>query len=319
MRVLITGVSGMDGSHLAEILAEREGWELFGMIRDPDVAPRNPIHPAVQQRIGDLGDYDSVARVVRDVRPDIIYHLGALSSPEQAWRMPGLCADITGAGTRRVLEAAAHARPNPLVVVAASIATHGPYGAAKTYAAAMCDDYRQRGYPVTTVAMGGHHSPRRGGSYLSQKVARHAAAVATLVDEGSEFATIQKLHLGWLGRRQDWGWAPDFMHVWANIHEVDPGAYRLSTNWPISVSAYVAECYNQVGLLADLWTIQESAPGGELGQPTDVPVLSTLTSVKLQPLTKGLVSFEDPLLAFSTVIVPGMVGAGYQGRLRGAS
>jgi len=310
VRALITGVTGMDGSHLAELLGEDH--DVFGLVRDPD-APRRDWAATFTPVVGDLLDDLSLRRALCIANPDVIYHLGAMSSPVMAWTAPGLCADVTGVGTLRLLAAMAAEAPHARVVVAGTIAEHGPYGAAKLYARTVAADYRKRGFGVTTVLMGGHHSPRRGASYLSQKVATHAGRTAVGLRH-AEAAGLRgqahKLQLGWLGRSQDWGWAPDFMHVWSQIHHVDPGEYVLSTGVPLGVAAYVGECYAFAGLSGDEWMTHEPQPGGEHGgQPTDVAVLSAWTSPELLHLTTGLPSFEDPTGMFHHLLVPAMVGA----------
>ena len=272
MRALITGVTGMDGSHLAEILVE-QGHDVFGVIRDPDRRSANldnwTLAADVRYVVADLLDAESLRRAFVQAQPDAIYHLAAMSSPSQAWVMPELCGQVTGIAVGRLLDVAANVVPGAAVIVAGSLATHGPYGAAKEYARLIAADHRARGQNVTTIVMGGHHSPRRGASYLSQKVARHAAAAAEAWRHDGG-AVPSKLHLGWLGRVQDWGWAPDFMRTWSSAHLLAPGEYVLSTGVPYAVQDYVASAYESAGLRWLDWVIA----GTGAAQPVDVATLT---------------------------------------------
>lgn len=278
-RALITGVAGMDGRHLADQL-RADGVKTFGMLRHPDHPTRGDIEARdVTVVTGDLLDGQSLRDAVAFAQPDIIYHLGALSAPGVAWQQPELCAQVTGIGTLRLLQAVAAVAPHAKVIAAGSMATHGPYGAAKTYARAIAADCRDRGLAVSTIVMGGHHSPLRGASYLSQKVALHVKAVRRR-------ETTRKLRLGWLGRRQDWGWAPDFMRVWAAAGDLEPGDYTLSTGDPYTVQAYVAGCYEAAGLRWLDWVDRETTDGNP--NATDVPVISAEPDAAL-----GLVQTKD--------------------------
>lgn len=282
MRALITGISGMDGSHLAEILVEM-GHDVFGMIRDPDRPTPNlsdELRADVRFVTADLLDVESLRRALRQVVPDVIYHLAAMSSPSQAWLQPELCAQITGVAVGRLLDLVNAESPDSRVIVAGSIAEHGPYGAAKTYAQLIAAEHRTRGLSVTTVVMGGHHSPRRGASYLSKKVANHVRRVA---DSGERAG---KLQLGWLGRYQDWGWAPDFMQTWAQARRLPPGEYVLSTGDSHRVEEYVALAYESADLDWRDWVTLNGA-----AQPTDVSRLSAAPDPRL--LFRSTVDFPE--------------------------
>lgn len=292
MRILITGATGMDGRHLASRLGARN--LIWGMVRHPDHPKIAELSDFVQPIVGDLLDRGSLIAVLDEVDPDVIYHLGALSAPGVAWRQPELCGEVTGLGTLRLLEACysnCAPGPEPTVIVAGSLAEHGPYGAAKTYARVIAADYRARGYPVTTIVMGGHHSPLRGATYLSQKVARHARSVADARASGESVRpiwgrfparasgeSVPKLSLGPLDRVQDWGWAPDFMEVWARAHHLVPDDYVLSTGDPRSAESWVAACY---AAIQEDWSDHVTiTPGG--GNVTDVPTLTAQPDPRLE-------------------------------------
>lgn len=246
-RALVTGAAGMDGRHLVRILHEA-GVPVWGMLRHPD----HPRRRAVEDRgarivVADLLDTASLRAAIAEVEPTEVHHLAALSAPGVAWQQPEHCAQVTALGTLRLLQAVQDVAPRAAVIVAGSLATHGPYGAAKTYARAIAADYRQRGMHVSTMVMGGHHSPLRGATYLSQKVALHARSVGQAMSLNSTKAAPRRLQLGWLGRLQDWGWAPDFMRVWADMPMMEPDDYTLSTGLAYTVQDYVAACYMTVG------------------------------------------------------------------------
>lgn len=297
MRVLITGATGMDGWHLIEHLSVSAAKpHVFGMIRHPDHPRADALREVgVKTVVADLLDASSLRRVISDIQPDVIYHLGALSAPGVAWDQPELCGEVTGLGTLRLLDAtwdlARHAR----VIVAGSLATHGPYGAAKAYARIVAADYRSRGLSVTTMIMGGHHSPLRGRTYLSQKVAQHAGQVWRYLKSGGRAPTPHRLSLGPLTRLQDWGWAPDFMEVWSRAHLLAPDDYVLSTGAPYSAIAWVEECYHVAGAHWSTWVDIED----QGGNATDVPSLTADPDPRL-----GFI----PSQSFSEIIST-MVGA----------
>ena len=273
MRVLITGVNGQDGSYLAELLATDPDIELFGTLRSPDHPRREWIQrlvPDMQLLYMDLLDRASIDDALEESDPDAIYHLAAMSSPGQAWTQPELCAQITGIGVLRLLESAKRYDLTCCrIVVAGSLATHGPYGAAKTYARAIAADARAHGQHVSVAVMAGHHSPRRAPSYLAAKVARHALATV--------YGAPGALQLGPLDRMQDWGWAPDFMPALIEISEMPPGDYTVATGDPHSVKEYVAACYAAVGLdWEDHVVLDVNA-----GNPVDVPLVSALPDERL--------------------------------------
>lgn len=266
INVLITGITGMDGRHLLDALPTyRPTAQIWGLVRSLD-HPLIPELEAAGVRIvyGDLLDAGSIAQAIATSSPGTIYHLGAMASPSLAWRAPEACGNVTGLGTLRVLEAAHQILPpSAQVIVAGSLAKHGPYGAAKAYAQTVAADYRSRDANVITMVMGGHCSPLRDASYLAAKVVRHARGVRVGV-------TCERLKLGPLGRIQDWGWAPDFMDVWARAHELNPGEYVLSTGQPRSALEYVQTCYAAAGLHWEDWVAVDEL-GGNVH---DVPAIS---------------------------------------------
>lgn len=264
MRALITGVTGQDGSYLAQQLTG-DGWDVIGMIRGQRTDRREWLAKLAPQLLfisGDLTDSASLYNAVDAVNPDVVFHFGAQSAPATGWQQPIMTADVTGLGTLRLLDAVARCAPDAAVVAAGSLATHGPYGAAKTFARAICADYRQRGARVSMAVFGGHHSPRRGPEFLARKVTRAAARIAA----GQQHT----ITLGSLERRQDWGWSPDFTVVLPRLLDLPPDDYVMSTGVPYSTQDWVAMAFAAVDLD---WRDHVVSDTG-CDQPTDVPILS---------------------------------------------
>jgi GDPmannose 4,6-dehydratase len=276
MKAFVTGITGQDGSYLAEHLLA-EGWRVTGLVRgqdNPKVAWLRSLVPTAGERLrlinGDLTDDSSLRAALFGSEPDVIFNLGAISSPGMAWGQPVHTAEVTGLGALRLLQAMATIVPKAHFVQASTIAHHGPYGAAKLFAQTCVADFRERGFHVSCAVFGGHHSPRRGVSFFSRKVTRAAAEIADL--------RLDKLHLGSLKRRQDWGWADDFMAVLPRLAcDLPPADYVMSTGQPHSVERWVQLAFAHVDLdWHDYVTIDPL-----LGNVTDVPVLSAAPSSAL--------------------------------------
>jgi GDPmannose 4,6-dehydratase len=265
VRTLITGITGQDGSYLAEQLVDA-GHDVFGLVHGQDVARRRRISllvPSATLVEGDLLDSGSLYRAVDQARPDVVYNLAALSAPSASWSQPILAGEVTGLGFLRLMEAVGAVAPEARVVQAGSIALHGPYGAAKSFASAIAADYRSQGMCVSVAVMGGHHSPRRGREFFTRTVTAAVARIFTDPLSGG-------MSLGWLGRFQDWGWAPDFTKAMQLVADAEPGEYTLSTGDPHSSQDWVAEAFSVVGLDWRDWVTLDTSRS----QPTDVPMLT---------------------------------------------
>lgn len=275
MRALITGVTGQDGSYLAELLAGR-GYKVFGLVRgqnNPRTGWITGLVPSIHLIEADLADQTSLIAAVAEAEPDEVYNLAGVSAPGLAWRQPALAADITGVGVLRLLEAVRLVRPQARMVQASSLATHGPYGAAKLYAHAIAGDYRGRGLHVSTAILGGHHSPRRGSEFLSRRVTRAVARIAA--------GDRTPLRLGLLDRSQDWGHAADFVYAMSLIAQREPGDYVVSTGDPHTCEEWVETAF----AVAQMdWREHVELDEG-LSQPTDVAVLSASPDERLLPWT----------------------------------
>jgi GDPmannose 4,6-dehydratase len=264
-RVLITGVTGQTGSYLAELLCTRDDVEPWGLIRGQRQEDRDRIQamiPRLRLVDGDLLDQGSLIRALETSHPERIYHLGAISAPGLCWSQPVLAAEVTGLGTLRLLEAmrAIWGDNRVRVVVAGSLATHGPYGAAKQYAADIAADYRHRGWHVSTAIFGGHHSPRRGREFFSRKVSLAVARIKA--------GRQESLTLGRIDRVQDWGWADDFAVALTHVMGAPPDEYTISTGKPHSASEWVAGCFAVAKLDWERYVKYDDS----LSQPTEPTV-----------------------------------------------
>ena len=216
-RALVTGVTGQDGSYLAEQLLG-EGWDVTGLVRDAD----EQVVEGVRVERGDLADPDLFPDLLARARPDVVFHLAGLSSVAQSWDQPALSADVTGAAVARLLGAAAAGDASPRVVLAGSAEVFGggtttpqdettpvlpasPYGAAKAYAWHLARVYRAAGLFVSVALLYNHESPRRPDSFVTRKITRGAVDVA----RGAQ----QEVRLGNLDAVRDWGWAPDYVRA----------------------------------------------------------------------------------------------------------
>jgi GDPmannose 4,6-dehydratase len=260
MRALITGVTGQDGSYLAEQMAA-DGHEVFGMLR----GHRHPRRDWIQQLVpsmrlveGDLLDQSSLQHVIADVDPDAIFNLGALTYVGMSWRQPAVMTDVTGLGVLRLLEAVRTVNPDIRVVQASSSEMFGevrespqnertpfnprsPYGVAKAFAHHTAVNYRESyGMKVSTAIMFNHESVRRGPEFVTRKVSVAAAAIAA----GKQ----QRLHLGNIHARRDWGWAPDYMRALPAMAIHEPDDFVLATGWTHTVEELCEVAFARVGL-----------------------------------------------------------------------
>lgn len=271
MKVLITGVTGQDGSYLAQHLTNK-GYEVWGLIRgqdNPKLAWLETLVPTINIVQGDLLDELSLYNALCGIQPDEVYNFAAVSSPGLAWQQPVLTAETTGIGALRLFEAVRKCSPKARVFQAASIANHGPYGAAKLFAQTVAADFRARGLHVSCAVFGGHHSPRRGVSFFARKV---TSAVARISAKGHGSLT-----LGSLARSQDWGWAPDFVEQLPFLLSLEPDDYVMSTADPHSAREWVEQAFAVKDLDWQDWVKFDAS----VGNVTDVPALTAAPDVRL--------------------------------------
>jgi GDPmannose 4,6-dehydratase len=251
-RALITGVTGQDGSYLAELLLER-GYEVHGLSRSG-----SPID-AVHVHEGDLRDQASLAAVLEAARPDEVYNVAAASSVAASWEDPAMTGEITGVGVARLLEAIRSTCPQARLFHASSneifgptsggpadettpIAPRTPYGAAKAYAHHLVIAYREAyGLFCCNGILFNHDSPRRSEHFVTRKITLAAAAIS--------LGQADELRLGTLDAQRDWGYAPDFVEaMWLMLQRERPEDYVLATGVAHSVHECVAIAFGHVGL-----------------------------------------------------------------------
>jgi GDPmannose 4,6-dehydratase len=241
-KALITGITGQDGSYLAELLLSK-GYEVHGIIRRSSSFNTERIdHLYLDPHVhgvklflhyGDLSDSASVMRLMHDLQPDEIYHLGAQSHVRVSFDVPEYTGDVTGLGTTRLLEAIRESCPKARFYQASSSEMYGlvqavpqredtpfyprsPYGAAKVYSYWMTVNYRESyGLHASNGILFNHESPRRGETFVTRKITRALARIR---------AGLQKeLFLGNLDAKRDWGYAPEYVEAQWRIVQQDKG------------------------------------------------------------------------------------------------
>src|SRR5678816_3199266 len=268
-RALITGVTGQDGSYLAELLLEK-GYEVYGMVRrsssfNTERLDRIYQHPHVADYrlrlvYGDLDDASSLNRVLRSVKPDEIYNLGAQSHVRVSFDVPEYTASTVGLGTLRLLEAIRDSGQEKSVrfYQASSSEMFGgakppqsestpfeprsPYACAKVFAHQLAQNYREAyGMFICCGILFNHESPRRGIPFVTRKITRTAARIKHGLDK--------KLYLGNLDARRDWGFAGDYVDaMWRMLQQDSPDDYVIATGETHSVREFLEEAFSYVGL-----------------------------------------------------------------------
>jgi GDPmannose 4,6-dehydratase len=266
-RALITGISGQDGSYLTEFLL-RNDYQVHGIIRRASTFNthrlnhiyEDPHSPNVRLKLyyGDLAGAEQLTSLIYNVQPDEIYHLGAQSHVKVSFEIPEYTGDITGLGVVRVLEAIRRSGIRTRFYQASSSEIFGaapapqseqtpfqprsPYGIAKAYAHWMTVNYRE-GYHLFACngILFNHESPRRGETFVSRKITR---AVAHILAGKQE-----KLYLGNLNSRRDWGYAPEYVEgMWRMLQQENAEDYVLGTGESHSVQEFLNEAFAYGGL-----------------------------------------------------------------------
>jgi GDPmannose 4,6-dehydratase len=261
---LITGVTGQDGSYLAELLLEK-GYDVHGMVRRSSTERFDRIEH-LRDRLtlhqGDLLDQRSLVDTLRAARPDEIYNLAAMSFVAVSWLQPTLTAEFSGVGVTRILEAVREACPNARFYQASSSEMFGkvreipqteltpfyprsPYGVAKAYGHFITVNYRESyDLHATSGILFNHESPRRGLEFVTRKITWHAAAIKR--------GLATKLHLGNLDAERDWGYAKDYVEaMWLMLQRDEPEDFVIATGIAHSVRDCVAVAFDQAGLEVD--------------------------------------------------------------------
>lgn len=267
-RALITGITGQDGSYLAELLTSK-GYEVHGIIRRSSSFNTQRIDNLYQDpheekrrlilHYGDLNDASSLNRILRLVNPDEIYNLGAQSHVKVSFDTPEYTGDVTGLGSTRLLEAIRELQIRPRIYQASSSEMFGkaleipqkettpfyprsPYGVAKVYAFWMTVNYREA-YDLFAVngILFNHESPRRGETFVSRKITRAVGRIKHGLQE--------RLYLGNLDAKRDWGYAKDYVDaMWRMLQQDSPEDYVVATGKTQTVREFCALAFARAGM-----------------------------------------------------------------------
>jgi GDPmannose 4,6-dehydratase len=260
-KAFITGITGQDGSYLAELLLEKD-YEVYGMIRRSssfNTARIDHIFGDVELVFGDLGDGSVLNRLMRTIRPDEVYNLGAQSHVKVSFDIPEYTADVVALGTLRLLDAIREEGVQCRFYEAGSSEMFGqvaetpqtertpfhprsPYGVGKVFGYWITRNYREAyGMFAVNGILFNHESPRRGPTFVTRKVTRAIGAI--LRGEQDE------LRLGNLEAKRDWGFARDYMEgAWRMLQADEPDDYILATGETHSVREFLDEAFGYVGL-----------------------------------------------------------------------
>jgi len=259
-RALITGITGQDGSYLAELLLD-EGYEVHGMVRRASTEKFDRIEH-LRDRItlhqGDLLDQRSLVDTLRAARPAEVYNLAAMSFVALSWVQPTLTADFTGVGVTRMLEALREACPEARFYQASSSEMFGkvrevpqredtplyprsPYGVAKVYGHFITINYRESyDLHATSGILFNHESPRRGLEFVTRKITWHAAAI--------KHGLRDKLALGNLDAKRDWGFAKDYVRaMWLMLQQDTAEDFVIATGETHTVRECVQVAFDEAG------------------------------------------------------------------------
>ena len=267
-RALITGITGQDGSYLAELLIEK-GYDVWGLVRRSsslntsriDHLYQDPHQAGARLHLvyGDLTDGSALARVLREIEPHEIYNLGAQSHVRVSFDIPEYTVDVAGLGTIRLLEAIREAGLRPRFYQASSSELYGkvqavpqdertpfyprsPYAVGKLAAYWATVNYREAyGLFACNGILFNHESPRRGETFVTRKIARAAVRIAAGLQD--------RLYLGNLDAKRDWGYAGDYVRaMWLMMQAERPDDYVIATGQAYSVRDFLREAFELVGL-----------------------------------------------------------------------
>jgi GDPmannose 4,6-dehydratase len=267
-KALVTGITGQDGSYLADLLLAK-GYEVHGVIRRASTFNTARIDHLYQDphvngvrlflHYGDLSDSVSMTKMLYELQPDEVYNLGAQSHVRVSFDIPEYTADVTGVGTIRILEAIRESGVKPRFYQASSSEMFGkvqevpqkettpfwprsPYGCAKMFGHWATVNYRES-YDLFACSgiLFNHESPRRGETFVTRKISRAVAAI--------KLGLQKDLYLGNMEAKRDWGYAPEYVEgMWRMLQADQPGDYVLATNETHTVKEFVQEAFGHVGL-----------------------------------------------------------------------
>lgn len=269
-KALITGITGQDGSYLAELLLEK-GYEVYGMVRRTSTVRFDRIRH-IQGKLnliqGDLGDQTSLSRAMYDVMPDEVYNLAAQSFVPTSWNQPAFTGDVTALGVTRMLESVHTVKPDTRYYQASSSEMFGkvqevpqkestpfwprsPYGVAKVYGHWITVNYRES-YDMYAVSgiLFNHESPRRGLEFVTRKVTYNVAKI--------KLGLSNELRIGNLDAQRDWGYAPDYVEaMWLMLQQDEPEDYVVATGRTHTIERLLDVAFSCVDLEWKNYTVQD--------------------------------------------------------------
>lgn len=267
-KALITGITGQDGSYLAELLLEKE-YEVHGIIRRSSSFNTERIEHLYQDphqpdtrlflHYGDLADSSVLSRLLQEIEPDEIYNLGAQSHVRTSFDLPEYTAEVTGLGTVRLLDAMRETGIQPRFYQASSSELYGkvrevpqteatpfyprsPYACAKAYAFHVTRNYREAyGMFAVNGILFNHESPRRGETFVTRKITRAVGRI--------KLGLQDRLYLGNLDAKRDWGYAPEYVEaMWLMLQAEEPDDYVIATGETHSVREFLEHAFGMVDL-----------------------------------------------------------------------
>jgi len=302
-RALITGISGQDGSYLAELLLEK-GYEVFGVVRGSPLG-RHPNLAAIRDDVtllqGDLLDQMTLLDAISRAEPDELYNLAATSFVPASWRQPVMTAQFTAVGVTAILETIRITNPELRYFQASTseifgVTTHSPqeedspfrprnpYGIAKLYAHLMTTTYRKRyGLHASSGILYNHESPRRPAEFVTRKVTRGAAAI--------KLGLESELRLGNLDAQRDWSFAGDVVEaMWLMLQQDTGGDYVVASGIGHSVRELTRVAFGHVGLEADDYVVVDP----QFVRPLDpIPLVGDTTLAREKLGWEPRTSFEE--------------------------
>jgi GDPmannose 4,6-dehydratase len=319
-RALVTGITGQDGSYLAELLLA-EGYEVTGMVRRASTESVERIEHLLDRVVlvqGDLLDQASLVRVLEESEPHEVYNLAAQSFVPTSFRQPVLTAEFTAIGVTRMLEAIRTAAPDARFYQASSSEMFGhaletpqtertpfhprsPYGVAKVYGHHATVNYREAyGLFAVSGILFNHESPRRGLEFVTRKITDGVARI--------KLGLAEELRLGNLDARRDWGFAGDYVRaMWLMLAQDEPGDFVIGTGEDHSVRDFVDAAFAHAGLDPSRHVVEDAA----LLRPADVDhLLADSSLARAQLGWAPETSFEELVKLMVDADLARLTGAG---------
>ena len=302
-RALITGITGQDGSYLAEFLLQK-GYDVYGLVRRTSTVRYDRIHHIVDDITlvpGDMSDQTSLTRALQEIQPSEVYNLAAQSFVLTSWNQPVLTGEVTGLGVTRLLDAIRTVDPEIRFYQASSSEMFGkvreapqkettpfyprsPYGVAKVYGHWITVNYRESyNLHATSGILFNHESPRRGLEFVTRKVTYTAAKI--------KLGLTSELRMGNYDSQRDWGYAGDYVQaMWLMLQQDEPSDFVVATGRTHSVRRLLEIAFNTVDLDWENFTVQDE----RFMRPAEVDLLvGDATKAETVLGWKPHVSFEQ--------------------------